>query len=187
MNFFLIAGHSKAKPGATAFNDKSEHFYTKELQGLIIHEIFKRIGGGSGVVIKADDESDDLRDVVLWINQVSKPGDIGLDIHFNNNNPAATGTEVFVNKKTSEANKALATRMVNNISEAFGYKLRRAEPKRDYKFSEESNPGKLTIVDGTKIPFILIEVCFLNEFDLKKYNPEIAAKAIVDAYEFKKL
>jgi N-acetylmuramoyl-L-alanine amidase len=160
MKLYVIAGHSKTSPGAIAYNGKTEHEYTQEMQRLIV----ERCPDKWDVVTDNEDES--LTDIV---SRIGREG-VGIDIHFNNNNITATGIEVFISNKSHEVTKDVASKLVMGISRASGFRVRRMFADRDYKFSHESNRGKLAIVDNTKIPFILIEVCFLNKKDLAVYE-----------------
>ena len=174
MILYNIAGHSRRAKGALAHNGKYEHYYTTDLQRRVAAK------APSFWEVIMDDEGYSLRDVLKGIGDLG----YGLDIHFNNNNPKATGVEVFVNSHTTEKNKTLATTLVRSVSKAIGLPIRRAEKSRDYKYSHESYPGKLAIVDNTSIPFILLEVCFLNQNDLSLYEgkEDLVAQAIVDTY-----
>lgn len=163
MKLFLIAGHSENKPGATAFNGRSEHFYTTRLQKKISEKIF-------GVAVIMDDETTSLSRVIEKVNSEASEGDLLLDIHFNNNNPAATGTEVIVSKETSDDNKERATKLVTGLAELTGFRIRRYSFDRAYKYSSETFIGSIAILEKTKIPAILLEVCFLNDTDLPKYE-----------------
>jgi N-acetylmuramoyl-L-alanine amidase len=172
---FVIAGHSKSSPGATAYNGVSEYVYTIELQ----REVIDLLKGRFTTIVDGDEQG--LTEIVKQINGNCGEEDLVIDLHFNNNNPKATGTEVFLSTKASINTRMIAGKMVRNISEALGIPVRRHMANRDYKYSEESARGKLAIIDNVKCESILIEVCFLNKRDLEKYNVEQAAKAIADS------
>jgi N-acetylmuramoyl-L-alanine amidase len=93
-----------------------------------------------------------------------------LDIHFNANMIGATGVEAIVHPNTSEENKQLAASMVYVLSGIIEIPIRRREPDRDYIFPSETPRGTLAMIDQTKAPAIIIEVCFLNENDMSKYR-----------------
>jgi len=168
---YIIAGHSKASPGAKAYNGKMEHEYTTELQGLVVKHLKDAVClQGTAMEIKTDNETMASYDVRNMINTYAVKGSVGIDIHFNNNNTKATGTEVIISERTSEENKQRASRMVKRISECLGIKHRRRVHTRDWIFPSETHVKELAILDKTKIPMLLIEVCFLNEHDLPKYE-----------------
>ena len=169
-----IAGHSTRAKGARAYNGKYEHDYTRGLQQRVTKY------APSFWNVREECENMALRDV---INFVGEHG-YGIDIHFNNNNPLATGVEVFVNPHTSAKNKLIASLMVSKVANVLGLPVRRIQSNRSYKYSHESHRGRLAIVDNTKIPFILLEVCFLNAHDLPIYEQtkDEVAKAIIEAY-----
>lgn len=170
MRLFVVAGHSKEAPGARAYNGVYEHTYTTRYQSHLAREHIVQELEGS---VLLDPDHLELRAVIDEINSQAMPGDYGLDIHFNNNNPQATGVEVFVHPKTTRTNKQLASRMVRGVSDIINIPVRRYHGYRDYKYPTESNPGRLAIIEDTKIPFILAEYCFLNEFDLPKFLAKI--------------
>ncbi len=166
MKLFVIAGHNERQPGALAYNGAHEHFYTKEAQRLLAHN--HNVIQMEGTVMM-DDSDMRLGEVIDYINTNAKRGDYGIDIHFNNNNPRATGVEGFVSPHTTAVNKRIVTLMVNGISRLINVPVRRYVGRRDYKYPAESFLGKLAIIEKTRIPFILIEPVFLNESDLPKY------------------
>ena len=169
---FIIAGHSTQSPGAVSYLGTTEHSYTLELQNLIIANIDKEnfvAGQGSSILFDTDDKKNNNRQVINFINSTAKARDFGIDIHFNNNNPAATGTEVIIHPKTNNSNKQRAIYIVNEISRELKIPVRRREPQRDWIYPSETFLGTIGILEQTKIPMVLIEVCFLNNRDLPKY------------------
>lgn len=177
--FYVIAGHSYKFPGAMAYNSVYEHFYNLKLQ----KKIAKNIQDSSIALVK-DTEDKNLLETITWINSTSSQGDFGLDIHFNFNHPTATGTEVFIHPNTPDKNREVASRMVNSISNILEIPVRKTVENRDFKYPTESNLGRLGIIENTRIPFILIEVCFLNSIDLPKYigKEDNVSKAILESY-----
>ncbi len=166
---WCIAGHSKDSPGARAYNGSYEHDYTTMLQRYIVREHINRyVESGRGDIV-TDDEKLSLSRVIEYVNANAKRGDYGIDLHFNNNNPHATGTEGFVSPHTTEKNKQIATNILLQTSKIVNIPLRRYVPQRAYKYPEESHLGRLAIIQDTKIPFFLYEGCFLNETDLSKF------------------
>ena len=166
MRLFVVAGHSREAPGARAYNGIYEHTYTMMYQRCLAREhVIQELEGS----VLLDPDHLALRDVIEEINSQAMPGDYGLDIHFNNNNPQATGIEVFVHPQTTRANKQLASKLVRGVSNIINIPVRRYHGHRDYKYPAESNPGRLAIIEDTNIPFILVEYCFLNETDLPKF------------------
>jgi len=176
---FIIAGHSKPTPGAIAYNGKTEHEYTTELQRLIVSGVKDcEVLQGTSMEVLTESEISSNYQVRQMINTYGVKGSRGIDIHFNNNNPKATGTEVIVSEKTSQENKLRASRIVKRISDCLGIRHRRRIAGQDYIHPKDTAVKVLPILDDTKIPMILIEVCFLNEHDLPKYEAkkhEVAA------------
>ena len=180
---YIIAGHSKSTPGATAYTGISEHTYTVELQSLVAKQIkdCETLQGTSMDVITEDQIFSNYQ-VRQMINTYATAGSRGIDIHFNNNNPSATGTEVVVSRNTSNENKLRAENIARRISVLLNIPHRKRVQSRGYMYPDETFVGALAILDETKIPMILVEVCFLNENDLKKYeaNKKEVAKIIVE-------
>ena len=167
MNLFVIAGHSIEAPGAKAWNGSYEHDYTQRAQKWLSYK--HRVVQLDGSVM-LDEDNLSLREVIEFINQNAKRGDYGIDIHFNNNNPAATGTEGFVSPKTTKVNKKIATEVIQNGSDIMGLPVRRYLSNRTYKYPSDIN-RTLGIIKYTKIPMFLYEVCFLTGRDMAKYLP----------------
>lgn len=181
MKRFIIAGHSVQTPGAISYLGTTEHFYTNELQDLVV-SLAGQNGGiirsqGSSMSFVEDSERMGNAQVRDFINSQSKPGDYGIDIHFNNNHPTATGTEVVIHPNTGPENRRRAAYMVNEISKVLKIPLRRRVPSRDWIFPSETFVGRIGIIEQTKIPMILLEVCFLNKRDLTKYLKQKMAVA----------
>lgn len=172
MKRFIIAGHSRISPGALAYDNIFEYLYTKELQELILQRKtnFAVCLEGSDMQPVSDNENMLNSQVVNMINENAAPYSFGIDIHFNNNNPKATGTEIIVHPNTSQANKDRASYLVKAVADCLGLPVRRREASRDYIFPSETHVGTLPIIEKTKIPMMLLEVCFLNEGDMKKYK-----------------
>lgn len=174
---YVVAGHNERSQGAIGYDGVFEHVRTLSLQRNIVERL-----KGYAVEVHTDSEEDSLSEVARMANELA-PTHI-LDLHFNNDNPAASGAEVFVDKRTTAWNRLLAGRMVRNVSERIGIPLRRIVGSRDYKYSDESYLGSLYLLERTASPAILIEPCFLNEVDMAKYDEDIVAQAIIDAYSF---
>lgn len=167
----VIAGHNTRRPGAYAFNGTREHEHTKELQHLISNEMMEKaiLIEGSSIEPVTEDEYYTLVQVVDMINSDREIKQV-IDIHFNNNNPLASGTETIVHPKTTIRNKKLAGILARGISEIIGIPHRKRVAERDYIFPSETPRGTLAIIEKTIVPAILIEVCFLNTNDFLKYK-----------------
>lgn len=180
-----IAGHYLDRPGAKSYKGDYEHDYTTLVQREIHKELKKY-----AVEVLLDDEKKNLTQIVSWANVHIKPGWVIIDIHFNNNIPSASGTEVFIHDKSSVWVRRTASRMANNLSVDQGIPLRRYLHSRDYKYPQESFIGQLGIVervliDNAVAPVFLPEICFLNQRDLKNFNPSLVAKSIVKSLDLR--
>jgi N-acetylmuramoyl-L-alanine amidase len=172
---FIIAGHNIRSKGALAYNGKWEHDYTTDLQDRVVKSVQACVSlCGTSIDIETDEESLANREIVSIINTNSGKESFGIDIHFNKNNPKATGVEVILHKNTNEINKKRATWIVNEIAKCLELPLRRRVSNRDYITIEETYLGSqgkdLPILTKTRIPFMILEICFLNENDLNKYH-----------------
>jgi hypothetical protein len=184
--FYLIAGHSQDSPGALSALGVFEHEYTKKLRDIISQKFMY-----SGISYYRDRDDLKLMQVIEWIRD-TKDNAYFIDIHFNDNNPKATGTEIFIHEKSSDETKKIAENIVNNISKVLDIPVRVAYADRKYKFPNESNRSTLGMIDKVLFdvpknpkPVFLIEVCFLNEKDLKKYigKEDKVADAIINSFK----
>lgn len=178
---FVIAGHSKSSPGALGYDGTYEHVRTTDLQRRIAERLRNYAVG-----VMVDDETMPLSSVVKWINKNVRAGWVIMDLHFNNNFPGATGTEIYIAENSEFWLTELAEHMVESISKAQGIRVRTSSGNRKYKFPKESARGQLaiiekTILEDTNPPVLLPEICFLNNVDLPKYNPDRVADAIVES------
>jgi len=116
------------------------------------------------------------------INANATKGSRGIDIHFNDNNIKASGCEVIVSRNTSQENKDRASRLVKRVSKCLGIPHRKRVADRDWIYPDETYVGSLGILDKTKPPMLLLEVCFLNENNLPVYlaNKYEVAQIIAD-------
>ena len=181
MKLFIIAGHNDKQPGAQAWNGLYEHYYTVQAQQLLTlkHQVVQM----QGSVIQ-DASYLSLSKVIEYINMNAKQGDYGIDIHFNNNNPTAGGTEGFVSRHTTKKNKKIATEIITQGAMIMQMPVRRYLSTRAYKYPEDIN-RTLGILKYTKIPIFLYEVCFLTQRDMQKYLPVKAEvwKMVAEVYK----
>lgn len=167
---FTIAGHNMRSQGAMGYDGISEHTRTTDLQRRVTLGLSSVQNlQGTAMTIVTDAEQKSNAAVRALIEKNRTPQSRGIDIHFNNNNPAATGCEIIVSPHTSEGNKRRAIWMINTLSQALGLPIRRRDTSRDYIYPNETFVGSLPIIERTPIPMILLEVCFLNHTDLPKY------------------
>lgn len=181
----VLAGHSTRHPGAIAHNGEHEHHYTRLVQQKVI-SLLKPYA----VDVVTEDENMPLGKVIKWVNSKVKKGWIVIDIHFNNNNPAASGTEIFINQNSNQFTRKTASKMVNNLAAEQNLPLRRYMGNRDYKYPKESARGQLAVIervllDDSPVPVFLPEICFLNKHDMQNFNPITPARAIVGALELR--
>src|SRR6056297_547315 len=165
----IIAGHSRSAHGALCYDGSYEHDHTHTLQKMIISlQAETAMYQGSSMQPATDHEALNLRSVVNLINN-NKQLSHGIDLHFNNNNPHASGVEVIVHPRTSTENKERASRIVKGVSQILNLPHRKRVASRDYIYPDETPRKTLAIIDQTIIPMILLEICFLNSNDLPIY------------------
>jgi len=168
------AGHTPSRPGAKSYIDgKYEHCFTDDLQNRTLYKMNKKkmeyVGlQGSTMGFYHVDEEKNNSQVIKLFNSMPK-GSRAISIHFNNNNPRATGTEVIIDPRTNKYNKSRASWIVRNIAQTLDIQVRRRNATRDWIYPSETFIGSIGIIERTTIPVILVEVSFLNERDLAKY------------------
>ena len=191
---FAIAGHNIRFKGAKAASVLKgfewEHDYTTDLQGRIVSRVQHAVClEGTSMLLLTDEEENSNSQVVDFINRNAGPNSCGFDLHLNNDNPRATGTEVILHPNTSLENKRRATWVVMSISDCLGIPHRMREPGRAWIHPDETfvGEGRLPILEKTKIPMAIYEICFANVNDLMKYidKRDEVASIIKDAYFLK--
>ena len=191
---FIIAGHNEhfkgAKMASVLKGFEWEHDYTTDLQKRVVGKVQNSISlKGSQMFPVVDEEHKLNSQVVDFVNRKNVPGARGLDIHFNNDNPRATGTEIILHPNTSEENKRRGTWLVTSISDLLDIPHRMREPGRAWIHPNETfvGEGRLPILEKTRPPVAILEVCFGNEQDLAKYidKRDQVADLIKQAYFYK--
>ena len=172
MKINIHAGHNpanKAACGAVGLLDESteNRNVVKELKAILEAE-------GHIVYDCTCDNGTSKSDVISKIAAKSNSNNVDLDIsiHFNSGandktgNSKSTGTECLI-YNTSNNKEAIANRICANIAQ-LGFKNRGVKIRTD-----------LSILRKTKAPCILVECCFVDDFDdVKLYNAKSMAKAI---------
>lgn len=187
---FFEVGHGGGRDaGAIAYNGRTELEYNIEVVSGVTKVIKKLMEAEHGenypnfsdtygvpegytvdFPVSVDKNGLGLQAVINSVNAVSAPEDLLISIHFNYNANTATGTEVFVARHTSDDNKKRASKIVNICANSLGLRVRNSINRFPYKYDNESAVGSLGILRLTKPQAILLEVCFLNEKDLEKYE-----------------
>lgn len=171
-NIFLIAGHDLVRDlGAVAYDGTREATLTARLRDLVAARLDNCLCLEGSTEL--DRDSLDLARTIQAISAKAGPEDFVLDLHFNHNAPAASGSEVFHFVGTSPINIARARTLSKAVAQAL------ALPDRGPKPDTESAPGSLGILRYTPCPALLLEVCFLNERNLPVYRAR--QQAVVDA------
>ena len=172
MKINIHAGHNPANKvacGAIGLLDESteNRNVVKELKAILEAE-------GHIVYDCTCDNGTSVSDVINKIVVKSNANTVDLDIsiHFNSGandktgNSKSTGTECLI-YNSSNNKEVIAKRICANIAQ-LGFKNRGVKVRTD-----------LSILKKTKAPCILIECCFVDDFDdVKLYNPKSMAKAI---------
>ena len=172
MRINIHAGHNptnKVACGAVGLLDESteNRSVVKELKAILEKE-------GHTVFDCTCDNGISVSDVINKIvtKSNSNNADLDISIHFNSGandklgNGKSTGAECLI-YNTSNNKEVIANRICANIAR-LGYKNRGVKIRTD-----------LSILKKTKAPCILVECCFVDDFDdVKLYNPKSMAKAI---------
>jgi len=166
---FVIAGHNERSQGALGYDGVYEHTRNVSLQRQVTLGLSSMSLSGTAMEVKTEDEDKSNAEVRDMIRRYAKPHSRGMDIHFNNNFPGATGTEVVISPYTSENNRRRAEWTARNLSLVMGIPVRR-RADRDYIYPSETFVGRLPIIESTPIPMMLVEVCFQNDIDLPQYD-----------------
>lgn len=155
---FPIAGHHNADPGAV-YNGVKEADKTREFRELVSK--FLSAKNHAHIIDRDSETNRQLQDRI-------KPGagSVLVDHHFNAVvNPAASGTEVIVANKASEASKALAKELAEGTSCILGI------PNRGVKTEAQTARGRIGILNLNAGVAVLVEICFIsNPQDMAKYE-----------------
>ena len=172
MKINIHAGHNptrKVACGAIGLLDESteNRNVVKELKTILEAE-------GHTVYDCTCNNGTSVSDVISKIAAKSNSNNADLDVsvHFNSGvndklgNGKSTGVECLI-YNTSNNKEAIANRICANIAQ-LNFKNRGVKIRTD-----------LSILKKTKAPCILVECCFVDDFDdVKLYNPKTMAKAI---------
>lgn len=153
---FLIAGHSLTDPGAVANNT------TESKEVLKLQKVLQKALQKVGFTVKCDPPNMNLRETIAWIRQYAVYEDVVLDLHLNAATPAATGTEVFVQRIYGALEMEVAHQLVTRTSETLGI------ANRGVKLETQTRHGRLGVLHSGVHCSFLLEACFLtNKHDLK--------------------
>lgn len=164
MKICINAGHTKLGKGTGASGHLNESTETRK----IAHELMKMLADSNHEVIPAvfDRSSDNLKEAVTLAN--NKNADLFISIHLNAG--GGQGCEAF----TWKGQKVVQAEKMLNGLKSLGF--------RNRGIKDGSN---LYVVKNTKMPAILLEVCFVdNKTDselFKKVGYSNIASAILSA------
>ena len=162
MKILLIAGHGDGDSGAVG-NGCKEAELTREVVALLKPELER---------ICSVDIADTTRNWFEYLGSNSynfKGYDYVLEVHFNSG--GGTGTEIYVT--TSEVGTGVEAAIVENISNAVGYRNRGVK---------RTNFRVISRVKSQGVPAALLEVCFIDsasDVQIYQSKKEYIIKAIV--------
>ncbi|BDA70231.1 hypothetical protein CAL7716_043970 [Calothrix sp. PCC 7716] len=165
MKLAIDIGHN-CPPDTGAIGIKHECKLTKELGLLLISELNKipSIKAINVTPDKASTVRESLNLRVINANRIK--ADYYISLHFNAFNKRANGTEIFA---ISQDGKRLAKAILSDICK-LGYVNRGVK-----------NGSHLHVLRNTKMPAILIEVCFIDSsLDMSIYKTREMVEAIID-------
>lgn len=183
------AGHNpsgKVACGAVGILDESKEarIITKKVIALFKKNGIKAV---DCTVNDGTSQNDVLKKICAKCN-VQKDVDLNISIHFNSGakdskgNGKTTGTEVFVRQVTGD--DAKLTKTLKADKGDVGKRICNQMSKLGFKNRGVKASGSLYVLNQTKAPAILVEVCFVDDADdakLYKKNKDAVAKAIVKA------
>lgn len=179
MKIAVRGGHNYQAIGAVGLINEVEE--DRKVKDSVI-KYLKQLG--HEVLDVTPGNMDTNSDLVYGVNKANSWGaDLFISIHFNkafNNYTGSLGTETWVYSKTDNFNdEVYAQRIVNAIA-GLGFKNRGV--KENTQLYELKN---------TKMPAIIIEVCFVEATEdialYKKLGPDAIGKAIAEAIANKKI
>ncbi|MBE6068855.1 MAG: N-acetylmuramoyl-L-alanine amidase [Clostridium lundense] len=169
----IRGGHNYDVPGAKALLDEVTE--DRKVYKAVIK--YLNIAGEDTIDVTSNiaDVSKELQDGVSKANSIG--ADLFVSIHFNkayNSYNGAIGTEVWLNPDNAKAN-IISNRIVNNLA-FLGFKNRGLK---------DGIKEKLYEVRATKMPGIIVEVCFVEAAEdvaiYKSVGPDRIGKAIAEA------
>lgn len=163
---FLIAGHHNNDSGAVSNHSVlgkiKEAELTKDLRELMFISL-KNFNPQMDIWL--DDDNWTLPQVINWVNQNIKEGDMMIDIHFNAfSNPNANGTETLVRNGSSQSIINRAGRFSKVMADTLQV------TNRGVKTEAQSGRSRIGILHGIGDRF-LWEIKFLsNDRDVNQYQ-----------------
>ncbi|MCR8745437.1 N-acetylmuramoyl-L-alanine amidase [Romboutsia lituseburensis] len=166
-------GHNVHRPMARgSINGAySEDYLTKAVGEKVIYKLRTK---GYDVVNTLPKGRYTQSDELKYRSDIANKNKAGkfVSIYFNSfNDGVGNGSEVYYS--TKEGSSKIAQKVVNNLSNSFGFKNRGAQPQ-----------GDLYVLNNTNMPGILVEACFItNQNDMDKFiaKGEQAYDIIADA------
>lgn len=158
---FIIAGHNGYGTGAH-YATMDEGAATIELRDSVTSYLRSK-----KVDVINDDNKEKLSNVIQWLTEESKLGDLILDIHFNASAiSSATGTEVILSDNSSPKEKTLGDTLGRRVAAIMKLRYRGIKAERD---TARKRIALLNIPTGAHR--ILLEVCFIsNGKDVEAYT-----------------
>lgn len=164
--YIIAAGHTASGTiGSGAVGIINESNCTRQVAPLVADKLKKL---GHSVVYLQIDKSNSTtnEDCYTRAKQANEAGgDMFVEIHFNAG--GGTGSEVLVNKNTSQNTKNVAARVSSAIATEMGF--------RDRGVKESG----VIVLTKTVMPALLIECCFVDSSDGYIYDAEKLANGIV--------
>lgn len=104
-----------------------------------------------------------LTETIKDVNRKCKKGDVAIELHFNASGTGkGTGVEAIVAENASALSRHVASETANIVADTLGLKLRGSN---GVKTDTQSARGKLGFVRQTKCAAVILEVCFIDNFE----------------------
>jgi N-acetylmuramoyl-L-alanine amidase len=153
---FISAGHYTGDPGATSVIGTKEADEMMKTRDALIRELESR-----GLKQKQDfysvPDSIDFVPSINWINNISNPNDVAIELHGNSSDSPARGTEAYF-VEGNDQREADASKLLDFLIKAVpGLGNRKAKQDSD------SQHPRLAFCRDVDCPSVLIELCFLTD------------------------
>ena len=152
---YLVAGHKGPKTGAVGHIDEGAEAI------CLRNAIAERIVEAYHQECTTDHDDATLLEVIRTINSRPKElNDLVIDLHFNAvSRPEVRGTEAYVSKRCKVATTMLAQTLCREVANAL------ETHNRGVHHADMSQYSRLAILEDTRCPAILLEVCFVTNQD----------------------
>lgn len=158
---YIFAGHTGTR-GANYDPGAAANGYVEAQLAIGLRDKVTEILKAHGMQVTNDNDSDPLSIVLQKTD--SRESDVVFDIHWNAATPQATGVEVFVPERSTDAERKFAGLICDALATQMGIN------NRGVKSEVKSARKRLGVMRKAGMN-MLVEVCFItNTDDMARYN-----------------